>query len=63
MDAKEFYITVKAMREAQKLYFRTRAACHLEKSKELEKAIDDEIKRTEAVLKERDSRRQLNFLF
>lgn len=51
------------MREAQKLYFRTRAACHLEKSKELEWKIDKEIERTEAILKEKKLKKQLSLDF
>lgn len=63
MDAKEFFNTVREMRKAQRDYFRTRAQHFLVRSKDLEKAVDDEIERTEAALKEREQRKQLNFNF
>ncbi len=39
-DAKGFVVLVKDMRDTQKLYFKTRDANILNKSKELEKAVD-----------------------
>ena len=45
MNAKEFYDAVVKMREAQKEYFKYRLSSDLNKSKRLEKEIDDEIKR------------------
>ena len=41
---KEIITAVKAMREAQKEYFRTRSHDSLRKSKALEKRVDDMIK-------------------
>lgn len=52
MNAKEFYDTVKAMREAQKNYFKFRTKQFLEESKALERTIDAEIKRVDKI--ERD---------
>lgn len=54
MNAREFYNAVVEMRKAQKNYFKTRnmpltAREHLSESKRLEKIIDDEIKRVEAM--------------
>lgn len=49
MNAKEFYDTVKEMREAQRNYFKYRTKQFLEQSKSLERAIDDEIKRVEQI--------------
>lgn len=40
---KDFITTVKAMREAQKEYFRTRDRQVLQRSKALEKRVDDYI--------------------
>lgn len=50
MNAREFFDVVSQMREAQKSYFRTRSKSSLEKSKELEKQVDDEIKRVNYIL-------------
>lgn len=50
MDSKAFYDTVKRMREAQKQYFKTRRPCDLQRSKEIEKIIDNEIARVERIL-------------
>lgn len=49
MNAKEFYNTVKAMREAQKNYFKFRTKQFLEESKTLERTIDAEIKRVDKI--------------
>jgi hypothetical protein len=49
MNAKEFYNTVKAMREAQKNYFKFRTKQFLEESKALERTIDAEIKRVDKI--------------
>ncbi len=45
MSTKEFYNTVASLREAQKLYFKTRTQYALTEAKRLEKVVDDEIKR------------------
>jgi len=60
MNARQFYSKVVAMREAQKEYFRTRSTQALQKSKAIEKEIDDEIKRVETLLDEQEQKRQLN---
>ena len=52
MNAREFYNTVKSMREAQKNYFKFRTKQFLEESKALERTIDAEIKRVDKT--ERD---------
>lgn len=53
MDAKEFFKTVKRMREAQKTYFRTRRPVDLQRSKEIERTVDAEIARVEQLEMER----------
>lgn len=45
MNARDFFDLVSDMRQAQKEYFKTRDKEVLVKSKELEKRVDDEIKR------------------
>lgn len=45
MKAEEFYALVAKMRHAQKGYFKTRSRDWLTESKQLEKQVDDEIKR------------------
>lgn len=45
----EFMQLVREMRKAQKEYFKTRDKNVLAKSKQLEKRVDDEIKKEEAV--------------
>ena len=45
MNARKFFMLVTEMRNAQKMYFRNRTKEELEKSKELEKRVDDEIRR------------------
>ena len=47
MTAKEFFILVVQMRNAQKLYFRNHDKSDLQASKKLEKQVDDEIRRVE----------------
>lgn len=53
MNAKDFFELVAALRFQQKTYFKTRSADALQKSKELEKRLDTEIDRVNAVLAER----------
>ncbi len=50
MTAKEFFMLVVQMRNAQKLYFRTRDKSDLQASKQLEKQVDDEIRRVERLM-------------
>ncbi len=45
MKPEEFYALVANMRNAQKEYFKTRSRDLLSKSMQLEKQVDDEIKR------------------
>lgn len=49
MTAREFYLLVAEMRNAQKCYFRFRTREYLDKSKKLEKQVDDEIRRVERI--------------
>lgn len=50
MTAREFFDKVAAMRQAQRDYFKTRDKDTLIRSKQLEKAVDDEIKRVTEIL-------------
>lgn len=50
MKPKEFYDKVVQMRRMQKEYFKTRSSMALQRSKQLEKEIDDEITRVEGIL-------------
>ena len=50
MDKREFFEKVSEMRDAQKEYFKTRSNASLNKSKKLEKEIDDEILRVRRIL-------------
>lgn len=49
MNAKQFFDKVVELRTTQKEYFKTRSPITLTKSKFLEKEIDDEIKRVQAI--------------
>ena len=53
MTARDFFNLVREMREAQKGYFSTRSKDLLEKSKQLEREVDREIIRVDAVLREK----------
>ena len=50
MDKREFFEKVSEMRDAQKEYFSTRSSASLNKSKKLEKEIDNEILRVRKIL-------------
>ena len=50
MKPREFYDKVVQMRRMQKEYFKNRSSIALQKSKQLEKEIDDEITRVEGIL-------------
>ncbi|MDY6302421.1 MAG: hypothetical protein SPL96_11090 [Bacteroidales bacterium] len=52
MTPREFFDKVAAMRDAQKKYFKSRSRFDLDTAKRLEREIDDEIARVEAI--ERD---------
>ena len=54
MNAREFFDIVAKMRHAQKQYFKTRLAEWLIESKDLEKKVDAEISRVNAVLAMKD---------
>ena len=49
MNAKEFFSLVTEMRNAQKMYFRNRTTDNLQRSKRLEKQVDDEIRRVQRL--------------
>lgn len=53
MNAKAFFNLVAAMRDKQKEYFRTRSVPVLQESKQLEKQVDDEIKRVNGIVKDK----------
>ena len=55
MNSKAFYDAVVRMRTAQKEYFKSRRLCDLQRSKQLEKVVDDEIARVERILLERQN--------
>ena len=59
MNAKEFYDTVKAMREAQKEWFKTKSRVAIVRSKVLEKKIDQEIERVEVLMNPQPNENQL----
>ena len=50
MTPRQFYEKVKEMRQAQKMYFKTRRIDYLRLSKKLEREIDIEIKRVEKAV-------------
>jgi tripartite-type tricarboxylate transporter receptor subunit TctC len=51
MSPKEFFDKVVEMREAQKKFFRMHASTELQRSKQLEKQIDEEIQRVQELMK------------
>lgn len=55
MNANEFFDVVVKMREAQKNYFKTKRSDYLSQSKQLEKQIDDEIKRVNEVIQKKSN--------
>lgn len=63
MNSREFYDKVVQMRQAQKEYFKTRSSVALQRSKQLEKEIDNEIARVEAVLGRADAQPHMGDLF
>lgn len=56
MKPREFYDKVVQMRRMQKEYFKSRSSIALQKSKQLEKEIDDEIARVEGILGRSEAR-------
>lgn len=53
MTAKDFFDLVARMRDKQKEYFRTRSGSVLKESKQLEKQVDEEIRRVNGIIRER----------
>lgn len=53
MTSEQFFQKVVQMREAQRMYFRTRYSEHLKQSKSLEKEIDTEIERVKTIITKR----------
>lgn len=60
MNAKQFFELVAATRYHQKQYFKTKSADSLQMSKKLEKQLDDEIARVNAILAERNKQQKPN---
>lgn len=56
MNAREFFTLVTRMRDKQKEYFRTRSVSVLQESKQLEKQVDNEIRRVNEIIKEKQER-------
>lgn len=58
----KFFNLVKAMREAQKEYFATRSHAALKKARQLERSVDDYIKRGDDYLNSGQPKQQtINF--
>lgn len=53
MTARDFFNLVREMREAQKGYYLTRSKDLLEQGKQLEREVDREIARVDAILREK----------
>lgn len=49
MNAQQFFQLVCSMREAQRDYFKSRSRSALERSKHLERLVDDEINRVKNI--------------
>ena len=49
MNARQFFDLVAMMRDAQNKYFRTRSKTALDEARNLERRVDDEIKRVQAI--------------
>lgn len=55
MDARQFFNLVSRLREAQKRYFKTRSSADLQSSKQLEKEIDEEIRRVNDIIQQKQN--------
>lgn len=55
MNAKEFFNLVMRMREAHKEYFKIRSSLDLRQAKNIEKEIDAEIERVNALAPRKDT--------
>lgn len=53
MTSKDFFHLVARMRDRQKEYFRTRSGSVLKESKQLEKQVDEEIKRVKDIIRDK----------
>ena len=53
MTARDFFDLVARMRDKQKEYFRTRSGSVLKESKQLEKQVDEETRRVNGIIRER----------
>ena len=60
MNAREFYELTKKVRAAQKAYFKTRLKSDFEKSKALERQLDNEIERVENLTNPKPVQTTLN---
>lgn len=63
MNAEQFFRLVESMRKAQKNYFKTRINKYLNESKHLEMQVDEEIKRVNKVIHERNMPKQMEIQF
>lgn len=60
MNAKEFFVKVSRMRDAQKMYFKYRSNDNLQTALQLEKEIDQEILRVTLALSQKESEELFN---
>ena len=59
MDSREFFDKVALMRQLQQEYFRTRSRSVLTNCKNIERKIDAEIKRVNAIMERRKKEQEL----
>ena len=59
MDSREFFDKVALMRQLQKEYFRTRSRSVLTNCKNVERDVDAEIKRVNAIIERRKNEQEL----
>ena len=60
MNAKQFFVKVSKMRDAQKMYFKHRTNERLQEALQLEKEIDQEILRVNLALSPKESEELFN---
>jgi hypothetical protein len=60
MNAKQFFVKVARMRDAQKMYFKYRSDERLQEALRLEKEIDQEILRVNLALSQKESEELFN---
>ena len=60
MNAKQFFVKVARMRDAQKNYFKYRTSERLQEALQLEKEIDQEILRVNLALSQKESEELFN---